>query len=105
MNQRNSAPRIASSMLRLAFDMGASSSTGVSTAAICSPRSISLLSSFASLFSLIVLNSTSAEMTISTEAMRKGSSMVQMLRSAAGALMYFESTKNRPSTVAKAPPK
>ena len=60
---------------------------GVSIAAICSPRSISPFSSSASLFSRTVANRTNAEITISTEATMKGSSIVQMLRSAAGALM------------------
>ena len=87
MNQRNSAPRIASSMRLLALLIGLSSSMGVSTAAISSPRARSSAISCSILFSLIVANSTSAEMTISTEAMMNGSSMTQRLRSASGALM------------------
>lgn len=87
MNQRNSAPRIASSMRLLALLIGLSSSMGVSTAAISSPRASSSAISCSILFSLIVANSTSAEITISTEAMMNGSSMTQRLRSASGALM------------------
>ena len=87
MNQRNSAPRIASSMRLLALLIGLSSSMGVSTAAISSPRASSSAISRSILFSLIVANSTSAEITISTEAMMNGSSMTQRLRSASGALM------------------
>ena len=87
MNQRNSAPRIASSMRLLALLIGLSSSMGVSTAAISSPRASSSAISCSILFSLIVAKSTSAEMTISTEAMMNGSSMTQRLRSASGALM------------------
>ena len=46
------------------------------------------------------------KMTISAEAMIKGSSMTQMLRWAGSvASMYLLSTKTMPSTVAKAPPK
>ncbi len=87
MNQRNSAPRIASSMRLLALLIGLSSSMGVSTAAISSPRASSSAISCSILFSLIVANSTSAEITISTEAMMNGSSMTQRLRSWSGALM------------------
>ena len=74
-------------MLRFSRLMGLSSSIGAATAAICSPSAISSLSCSASSFSRIVLKSTKAEITISTEATMKGSSIVQMLRSAAGALM------------------
>lgn len=87
MNQRNSAPRIASSMRLLALLIGLSSSMGVSTAAISSPRASSSAISRSILFSLIVANSTSAEITISTEAMMNGSSMTQRVRSWSGALM------------------
>ena len=87
MNQRNSAPRIASSMRLLALLIGLSSSMGVSTAAISSPRASSSAISCSILFSLIVANSTSAEITISTEAMMNGSSMTQRVRSWSGALM------------------
>ena len=71
----------------LALDMGLSSSMGVSTAASCSPSSISSLISSAILFSLMVRNSTKAEMTMSTEATIKGISMVQTLRAWSGELI------------------
>ena len=74
-------------MVRFSLDMGLSSSTGVAMAARRSPSSICSFISSASLFSLTVKNSTSAEMTISTEAIRKGSSMVQTLRASSAALM------------------
>ena len=87
MNHRNSAARMASSIFLLALDMGLSSSMGVSTAASCSPSSISSLISSAILFSLMVRNSTKAEMTMSTEATIKGISMVQTLRAWSGELI------------------
>ena len=78
---------MASSMALFSRLIGLSSSIGVATAASCSPMSISSLSFSASSFSRMVRNSTSAEITISTEAMMKGISMTQILRSASGALM------------------
>ena len=87
MNHRNSAPRMARSIRLFALLMGLSSSMGVSTAAISSPSASSSAISASILFSLIVANSTSAEMTISTEAIINGSSMIQRFRSWSGALM------------------
>ena len=87
MNHRNSAPSIASSIRLLALDMGLSSSIGVSTAARRSPSAISSFISSAILFSFIVKNSTSAEMTISTDAMMNGSSIIQTFLASSAALI------------------
>ena len=103
MNHRNSAPRMAKSMILLALDMGLSSSTGSSIAARRSPSSSSSLISSSILFSLIVKNRTRAEMTMRTDAMTNGSSIV--MRLGLSLLRYLERTKTIPSTVAKAPPK
>ena len=87
MNHKNSAPRIARSIVLFALDMGLSSSTGVSTAASLSPSASSSFISSSILFSLIVAKRTSAEITISTEAIMKGISMVQIFLAASPALM------------------
>ena len=67
--------------------MGPESSTGVAMAARRSPSAIWSFISSAMSFSLTVKNSTSAEITMSTEAMRKGISMVQIFRASSAALM------------------
>ena len=87
MNHKNSAPRIARSIFLLAADIGLLSSTGVSIAARRSPSSISGLSSSASLFSLMVAKRTRAEITMSTEAIMKGISMVHTFLASSDALM------------------
>ena len=74
-------------MFLFSLDMGLSSSIGVATAARRSPSAISSFISSASLVSFIVANSTSAEMTISMEAMMKGSSIIQTLRASSAAFM------------------
>ena len=93
----------------LALLLGASSVTLSSTAASSSPRFLSSALSASILFSLILIKRIRAEITIKTEAMRKGASIAQMFpvcQVVAPFLpRYWERTKTIPTMVAQAPPR